>query len=58
VTNNHFEARAGVNALQLKSMLTGKRVKAPPQLLRRYPELKKAADPAEDEASPNLPLLA
>jgi uncharacterized protein YecE (DUF72 family) len=58
VTNNHFEARAGVNALQLKSMLTGKRVKAPPQLLGRYPELKNAADPAEDEASPNLPLLA
>lgn len=58
VTNNHFEARAGVNALQLKSMLTGRRVKAPPQLLRRYPELKKSADPAEDEASPNLPLLA
>jgi uncharacterized protein YecE (DUF72 family) len=58
VTNNHFEARAGVNALQLKSMLTGQRVKAPPQLLRRYPELKKTADPAEDEASPNLPLLA
>ena len=58
VTNNHFEARAGVNALQLKSMLTGKRVKAPPQLLRRYPELNRAADPAEDEASPNLPLLA
>ena len=57
VTNNHFEARAGVNALQLKSMLTGKRVKAPPQLLRRYPELKNVADPAEDEASPNLPLL-
>ena len=58
VTNNHFEARAGVNALQLKSMLTGKRVKAPPQLLGKYPELKKVADPAGDEASPNLSLLA
>jgi len=58
VTNNHFEARAGVNAIQLKSMLTGSRVKAPPQLLGRYPELKNVADPAEDEASPNLPLLA
>lgn len=58
VTNNHFEARAGVNALQLKSMLTGKRVKAPPQLLGKYPELKKVADPAGDEASTNLSLLA
>jgi len=58
VTNNHFEARAGVNALQLKSMLTGKRVKAPPQLLERYPELKASADPAEDTGNPNLSLLA
>jgi uncharacterized protein YecE (DUF72 family) len=58
VTNNHFEARAGVNALQLKSMLTGKRVKAPAQLLRQYPVLRNAADPAEDAESPNLSLLA
>jgi uncharacterized protein YecE (DUF72 family) len=58
VTNNHFEARAGVNALQLKSMLTGKRVKAPPQLLRKYPELRNVADPAEEPANPNLSLLA
>ena len=25
MTNNHFEGKAAVNALQLKSMLTGKR---------------------------------
>ncbi len=58
VTNNHFEARAGVNALQLKSMLTGKRVKAPPPLLHRYPELKNVADPGEDETDPHFSLLA
>ncbi len=58
VTNNHFEARAGVNALQIKSMLTGKRVQAPEPLLRRYPELKKVADPAGDFSDPNLSLLA
>ena len=29
VTNNHFEGKAGVNALQLKNMITGQRVKAP-----------------------------
>jgi uncharacterized protein YecE (DUF72 family) len=58
VTNNHFEARAGVNALQLKNMLTGQRLKAPDPLLRRYPELKKIADSAEDAAGTNLPLLA
>ncbi len=58
VTNNHFEARAGVNALQIKSMLTGKRVQAPESLLRRYPELKQMADPAGDFSDPNLSLLA
>jgi uncharacterized protein YecE (DUF72 family) len=58
VTNNHFEARAGVNALQLKNMLTGQRLKAPAPLLRKYPELRKIADSAEDAADTNLPLLA
>ena len=57
VANNHFEARAGVNGLQLKHMLSGKRVKAPETLLKHYPELKKIADPIED-GSPSLPLLA
>ena len=51
--------KAGVNALQLKNMLTGQRVKAPETLLQHYPELKKIADPIDDDlASPNLPLLA
>lgn len=58
VTNNHFEARAGVNALQLKSMLTGKRVEAPQSLLQSYPELGKMADPAEGESNSNMTLLA
>jgi len=31
--------------MELKSMLGGKRVKAPPGLLKNYPELKKVADP-------------
>ena len=57
VTNNHFEAKAGVNALQLKHMLTGERVKAPAALLQNYPELKNIAD-ALPEGEPNLPLLA
>jgi len=59
VANNHFQAKAGVNALQLKHMLTGQRVKAPEPLLQHYPELKSIADPLSDDASsPNLPLLA
>ena len=59
VTNNHFLGKAGVNALQLKNMVTGERVKAPETLLEHYPELKKIADPLYDDlANPNLPLLA
>jgi len=57
VTNNHFEGKAGVNALQLKHMLTGKRVQAPEPLLQHYPALKRIADPLPD-ASSTLPLLA
>ena len=58
VANNHFEAKAGVNALQMKNMLTGKRVLAPETLLAHYPELKKIADPLVDGyASKSLPLL-
>jgi len=48
ITNNHFESKAGVNALELKAMLTGKRVPAPPTLLQKYPELRRFADPVED----------
>lgn len=57
VANNHFEAKAGVNALQLKHMLGGQRVKAPETLLKHYPELKAIADPLRDDAR-ELPLLA
>jgi uncharacterized protein YecE (DUF72 family) len=48
ITNNHFESKAGVNALELKAMVTGKRVPAPPTLIQKYPELRRFADPAED----------
>jgi uncharacterized protein YecE (DUF72 family) len=58
ITNNHFQGRAGVNALELKSMLSGQRVKAPPELLTTYPELRKFADPDHEAADPNLSLLA
>ncbi len=58
IANNHYQGRAGANALELKSMLSGKRVKAPPGLLENYPELKKFADPDYEAADPNLSLLA
>jgi len=60
ITNNHFESKAGVNALELKAMVSGKRVAAPPTLIRKYPELRRFADPAEDlgDGGLQMPLLA
>jgi uncharacterized protein YecE (DUF72 family) len=61
ITNNHFESKAGVNALELKAMITGKRVPAPPTLIEKYPELRRFADAAEDSGedfTPKLPLKA
>jgi uncharacterized protein YecE (DUF72 family) len=53
ITNNHFESKAGVNALELKAMISGKRVPAPPTLIEKYPELRNIADAAEDSAVRN-----
>jgi uncharacterized protein YecE (DUF72 family) len=59
ITNNHFESKAGVNALELKAMVTGKRVAAPPTLVQKYPELRRFADPTEDPDGANqLSLLS
>ena len=49
ITNNHFESKAGVNALELKAMISGTRVQAPPTLIERYPELRKLCDASEGE---------
>jgi uncharacterized protein YecE (DUF72 family) len=63
ITNNHFESKAGVNAIELKSMISGKRVPAPPTLIQKYPELRNFADPEEGggenpASGGQLPLLA
>jgi uncharacterized protein YecE (DUF72 family) len=61
ITNNHFESKAGVNALELKAMIRGRRVPAPPALIQKYPALRKFADPAEDcdqDSGLQLPLEA
>src|SRR5271165_1588773 len=61
ITNNHFESKAGVNALELKAMISGNRVLAPPTLIEKYPELSRIADPGEDsgeDMGPRLPLRA
>src|SRR5271156_6414047 len=61
VTNNHFDGKAGVNALELKAMLSQKRVLAPPTLIQKYPELQRfadAGDDSDDDSRPRLPLRA
>jgi uncharacterized protein YecE (DUF72 family) len=50
VANNHFEGKAAVNALQLKSMISGRRVQAPEILVRHYPaELEPVSEPQPAE---------
>lgn len=46
IANNHYNGQAPVNALELKSMLSGKKVKAPKPLVDHYPEqLQSITDP-------------
>ena len=40
-----------MNALELKALISGERVLAPPTLIQKYPELKKIADPEEDSGT-------
>jgi uncharacterized protein YecE (DUF72 family) len=49
ITNNHFQGKSAVNALQLISILKGSKVKVPEPLRRQYPQLDEIADapPAE-----------
>jgi len=49
VTNNHFQGKSAVNALQLIHILKGTKVKVPEPLRRQYPQLEEIADspPAE-----------
>jgi uncharacterized protein YecE (DUF72 family) len=56
VTNNHFEGKGVVNALQLIHILTGDKVRVPEQLRHRYPQLESIADaPAEEPTLFALP---
>lgn len=49
ITNNHFQGKAVVNALQLISILKGSKVKVPEPLRQHYPQLEEIAEnpPAE-----------
>ena len=57
ITNNHFEGKSIVNALQLIHLLTNAKVRVPEPLRHRYPELEAIADaPAEEPTLfPNPP---
>ncbi|HEX4542058.1 MAG TPA: DUF72 domain-containing protein [Candidatus Acidoferrum sp.] len=54
VTNNHYQGKAVVNALQLISILKGTKVKVPEPLRQHYPQLEEIADtpPAEPTLFP------
>jgi uncharacterized protein YecE (DUF72 family) len=52
VTNNHFQGKGIVNALQLIRMLSGAKVKVPEPLRQHYPELERIA--SEPPAEPML----
>jgi len=52
ITNNHFEGKAIVNALQLVHLLTRAKVKVPEPLRQRYPQLDSIA--SEPPAEPLL----
>ena len=45
ITNNHFQGKGIVNALEIKSELLGRKVSAPTPLFDRYPRIKDSASP-------------
>jgi uncharacterized protein YecE (DUF72 family) len=55
VANNHFQAKAAVNALELRHLLSGKKVPAPETLVKHYPELREMVE--VEEAGGNYSLL-
>jgi len=52
ITNNHYQGKGVVNALQLIALLTGNKVKVPEPLRHHYPELESIA--SEPAAEPML----
>jgi uncharacterized protein YecE (DUF72 family) len=52
ITNNHYQGKGVVNALQLISMLTKSKVKVPEPLREKYPQLEKIA--SEGPREPRL----
>jgi uncharacterized protein YecE (DUF72 family) len=55
IANNHFQAKAAVNALELRHLLDGRKVRAPETLVKHYPELRDMAE--TEDATGNYSLL-
>ncbi len=55
VANNHFQAKAAVNALELRHLLSGKKVPAPETLVKNYPELREMVDSEDASGNYSLP---
>ena len=49
IANNHFEAKAAVNALELIHLLSGEKIKVPEPLRQHYPRLDAIADQPANE---------
>ena len=45
VANNHYEGKQFATAIMLKAMLEGRKLKGPPGVVKRYPELARYAEP-------------
>jgi uncharacterized protein YecE (DUF72 family) len=56
IANNHYQAKAPVNALELRHLLEGKKVRAPETLVRHYPELREISE--IEDVGGNYSLLA
>ena len=55
ITNNHYEGKGPTNALMIRAMLEGRRIKAPPVLFETYKSaLAPYADPADESGAPRL----
>jgi len=52
ITNNHYQGKAVVNALQLLSILKGSKLKVPDELRQHYPQLEQIA--SEKPEAPTL----
>jgi uncharacterized protein YecE (DUF72 family) len=55
IANNHYQAKAPVNALELRHLLEGRKVRAPETLVRHYPELKPISETEDATGNYSLP---